>query len=370
MTGITKIQILHVSTAKTYRGGEQQIFFLAKALEKQKVKQDFLLPEKSELATRLINEGFSVNLYQKISSISISGSWKMAQLMKRTNYDVVNAHDSHALNICWLSKLFLNKKFPIVYTKRNAFPPSKSFVSKRKYNSESIKKIICISSAAKESIKNIIVDESKIEVIPDGIDLSIKSKKKLDSASSTSDKNAIVVSNIGALTKEKDQITFIRCAQYLLDNFDDYKFHFFVAGEGPEEKHLRSLIAKYKIVNDISLLGYQDDIYPLLNSTDILVHTANSEGLGTILLQALAQKIPIVATNAGGIPDIIKDELTGLIAPIGDFKLLAKAVVKLLENTDLKNRIIHNGHDLVMNYSIDHIASKTMQTYSQAIQTT
>ncbi len=364
MQKTSNIHVLHISTALSYRGGEQQILLLAKELRHNNVQQDFLLPQKSELSEKLILAGFTVTHYQKRGSISIKASQILVKQVHLLQASIIHTHDSHAHNIYWLANILYRLNIPCIHAKRNAFPMSTNLLSKLKYNSKSIDQVICISNASKQSTTHTIKDSSKIQIIPDGIDFTTIHTQKLDlNYLFQLKEDTIVIANVGALSKEKDQSTFIKCAKYLTTNYPSLDFRFLIAGTGVEENALRNEIKVSNLSNRIYLLGYVDDIIALLNSTQILIHTATSEGLGTILLQALATQTPIISTKSGGNEDIILNNETGILTEPGDFKTLSLSVIKLMQDPNLKKKLITNGIKFVEQFSIQTTTKKTLAIY-------
>ena len=104
------------------------------------------------------------------------------------------------------------------------------------------------------------------------------------------------------------------------------------------------------------------------SAADIFLMTSKTEGLGTTLLDAMAANVPIVATEAGGIPEIIKHNQTGLIAPVKDAAKLAENVLLLIENTELKNKLVENAFQFVKQFSKESMANKTMEIYHRIVQ--
>lgn len=182
----------------------------------------------------------------------------------------------------------------------------------------------------------------------------------------------LVLSN-GILVKRKGFKYLIEAVKILKEKQGKGKIKFIIIGEGPEEKPLKQKIQEYGLTEDIEILPYQpksklNDFY---NSCDVFVLPAvaggqgEKEGLGVVLLQALSCKKPVVATNSGGIPDIIKDKETGLLVPEEDPKALAEAIETLLKDKELSTKVAETGHKFVTeNFTADKAAKKTIKVYS------
>jgi len=100
---------------------------------------------------------------------------------------------------------------------------------------------------------------------------------------------------------------------------------------------------------------------------DLLVHPSQSEGLGSVLLEAQQHKTPVIASNVGGIPDIVKDGVTGLLIPPDDASSLEKSIIELYEDSDLRNKIIENATAQLKNFSPKNVTERYLKIYQQIL---
>ena len=115
------------------------------------------------------------------------------------------------------------------------------------------------------------------------------------------------------------------------------------------------------------MTGFRQDIPQILPELDIFLITSKTEGLGTSILDALACNVPVVAAQAGGIPEIIIDQQTGLSAPVGDSTKLAQQVNYLLQNPVLKNQLIRNATKHLEAFTTATMANKTLNVYEKVL---
>jgi glycosyltransferase involved in cell wall biosynthesis len=111
---------------------------------------------------------------------------------------------------------------------------------------------------------------------------------------------------------------------------------FIIAGEGELRSALERQIKDYHLEKHVLLAGFRPDVLSLHKAFDIFVMSSVTEGLGTSLLDAMAAGKPIVATRAGGIPEVVADGETGLIVAPRDHEALAEAIIRLLKDDDLR----------------------------------
>ncbi|MFA5032425.1 MAG: glycosyltransferase family 4 protein [bacterium] len=152
----------------------------------------------------------------------------------------------------------------------------------------------------------------------------------------------------------------------------DIKIKLIIIGGGPGEKALKQEIKELELNENIEILPSmaKTELNRFYNLCNIFVlpsitdSKGKQEGLGLVLLEAMSCKKPVIGTNSGGIPDIVKDMETGLLVPEKDSKALAEAIEKVLKNDSLSTKLAENGYNFVkQNFTLDKIAEKTLETY-------
>jgi glycosyltransferase involved in cell wall biosynthesis len=144
---------------------------------------------------------------------------------------------------------------------------------------------------------------------------------------------------------------------------------FVIVGDGPLRNHLTSLLNKERLLDSFVFLGdVSDDILPALyNCADIFTLPSIQEGQGMALLEAQATAKPVVAFNIGGISEIVLDKKTGLLVEPDSIKL-ANAIINLLSNRSMRERLGYFGREFVCNnFSWDICAKKMLQVYNEVL---
>ncbi|MBI4707086.1 MAG: glycosyltransferase family 4 protein [Candidatus Omnitrophica bacterium] len=122
------------------------------------------------------------------------------------------------------------------------------------------------------------------------------------------------------------------------------------------------------IKDKILFLGFSDNVEQILRIFDVFVLSSLNEGLGRAILEAMASEVAVVATSVGGIPSIIKNQENGILAGAKDFRMIAGAVVKLLENEDLRKAIVKNAlADVKAKFKEENMLEKTFKLYEELI---
>ena len=142
--------VLHVSTPESWRGGEQQLFYLMEELEKQEVEQYLICNVKGELYKKAKARNWNVVGSSKRSGMDLGFASQIKHLSKNINFSVIHAHDSQAHTLALLANVIFGCKVPVVLSRRVDFPVGGSFFSRYKYNHPMVAKILCVSDAIKE----------------------------------------------------------------------------------------------------------------------------------------------------------------------------------------------------------------------------
>ena len=206
-----------------------------------------------------------------------------------------------------------------------------------------------------ELINHNIAPAEKIRVMSLGLDLSIykncsiKRGQLRDELSLT--KDWPIVGNIGRLVPIKNHHYFIKSAhQMLQDGFEGY---FVIVGDGILEPKLRKLVDALGIEDSVLFTGWRLDLDIIYADIDVLVNTSLNEGTPFAIIEAMAARIPIVATEVGGVPDMIQHEHTGFLVPTDDTNVLSDTIRIALEVDDY---IVDNAQKYVIdNLSLIHI---------------
>lgn len=362
------MKVLHFSSARTWRGGEQQIAYLLEELKLLDVEQEVLCVADSKMEAFCLSHRFPFSTYNKGPSVSPLPGLKLASILKNKTFDIIHLHDAHSHSFACIGITLFGIKAPLVLSRRVDFPIKKSFLSRWKYNHSSIKAIICVSHFIKKVIKNDIKEQAKIKVVHSGIDIGRFRFSKNDKLRSEYNipSQTPLIANVAAIAPHKDLFTFVDTAALILQSRPEVKF-MIIGGDGGKELEIRTYIQQKNLQNNIILTGFRRDIPEILPGIDIFLFTSETEGLGTSLLDALACRVPIVATAAGGIPEIVEHEKTGLLAPVKDAAQLARQVLRLLKDQALRDQLIENGSKKLEFFSKTQTAKETLKIYQSIL---
>ena len=361
------MKVLHLSSERTWRGGEQQIAYLIDELKAHGVDCHILCREESAFSGYCKKRKWIFKEAGFKNSTDLTTAFKIKNYCNTHQVDIVHMHGSGSHSVGVLSSVFGNKA-KLILSRRVDFPLKTNFLSQWKYNHSAIKRILCVSDKIAEIVKAGISNPDICQTVYSGIDLSKfkqSSKSNVLKKRFELDDKVKLIGNTSALADHKDYFTFVDTAEEIMKIKEN--LHFVIFGTGPEEEGIKKYVKERGLDSKITFVGFVDNIPELLPELDVFLMTSKTEGLGTSLLDAMAAGVPIVATAAGGIPELVHHEETGLMADIKGFQTLASYVIQLLDDEELKNRIVTNSFRLVQKFDKKNTASQTLEVYKEVI---
>jgi L-malate glycosyltransferase len=319
------VRILQVDSGREWRGGQSQVRQLCRELNgTADVEQRLVTKRDSELARRAAADGTSVDGCTWEIGLDPRAWWQLRRTIAAFQPDVIHTHDSHALLLA--ATVSLGR--PLVATRRVDFHVARFGAWRRP------DRVIAISEAVRKVLVGDGINADAIVVVPDGIDpeevrrnasqpFDIRGRLRVGPQTP-------IAVNAAALVDHKDQRTLIRAAQYARAMRSD--LHWVIAGEGELRAVLEAEIKRHDVGDHVHLLGFVEGVDALIAEANVFVMSSKEEGLGSVILNALALSRPVVATAGGGIPEILPPEA---MVPVGDAMALARKVVAALSEPAL-----------------------------------
>jgi glycosyltransferase involved in cell wall biosynthesis len=364
------MRVLHISSPKTWRGGEQQLMYLVEELNKVGVWQMVMCPFNSSVHKYCLKNHINHVTYFKGFSANPMVAFRVSHICKREKLDLIHVHDSHAHNFAVLSTVLSNNNLPIVVSRRVDFPIQGGPMSMFKYNHSRISKILCVSAAIRDIMLPSIVDKSKLEVVYSGVDLE-KFENREEPPSLREElgisEDTLLVGNVAALAPHKDYPTFVRTAKRIIDS--GAKVRFLAIGDGPSRKLVEQCIAELGMEEHVLLLGFRKDIIDILPQLDVFLITSETEGLGTSILDAQVAGVPVLATKAGGIVEIVQHDQNGLSADVADDEALARELMRYINDPALRKSMADAAKKSVIKFSKSETAKRTKEVYESILKT-
>jgi glycosyltransferase involved in cell wall biosynthesis len=311
-------------------------------------------------------EGIESHLISCKGQIDPTVSASIRELAARTNADVVHAHGYKADIYGYFA--LRGSGIPLVSTCHTWYDNNRLvtlYGMADRLILRNYAAVVAVSDEVKQRLLKAGVREDKIHLVRNGIDL-----RPFDNASPSLPNAALedhppIVGLIGRLSIEKGVDIFLQAAAHVLVELPSSKF--VVVGEGPDRDKLESLIDELKIRQSVSMLGRRDDMPSVYASLDIMVSASRQEGLPMAVLEGMASSRPLIATPAGDVPTVVLDGRTGVMVPLEDATSLASAIVTLLRDAALRERLGAAARKLIEDeYSADRMTADYLHVYEKA----
>jgi glycosyltransferase involved in cell wall biosynthesis len=286
---------------------------------------------------------------------------------------VIHAHDAHGVAMASLALSLgaasaRNGEPPLVVSRRVDFHLRGNSFSRWKH-----RQVDCFI-AASEAIRQMLladgVPEDRTVTVHEGIDVEHVLAAPVVNIHEAFflPHNAPVVGNIAALVPHKGQRHLIEAAHIVVQRTPDVRF--VILGEGELREQLERLVREYHLEKHVLLPGFRTDVLGCLKSFDLFVMSSVTEGLGTSLLDAMACSRPIVATQAGGIPEVVENGVTGVLVPPRDHKAIADAIIALIEDPARRTAMGQAGFARVnARFTVERMIAGTAAVYARVAGT-
>jgi len=231
-------------------------------------------------------------------------------------------------------------------------------------------RLVAVSQASANFSRLLGFSEKRVTVVPNGVDLSCFNRK-IDASLmreelGISDEPLLVTAL--RLIKGKSPDLLISAFARVLEVVPDAKL--VIAGSGQEEDNLAHQIQELNITNSVFMVGRlpKEKVAQLMAAADVFVLPSRIESFGLTLLEASAAGLPVVCSNAGGVPEIFQDGYNGLLYPPGDDDAMAKAIIRLLQNRELAKKISANAMETAGKFTWERTVEQTLQVYREVLQ--
>jgi glycosyltransferase involved in cell wall biosynthesis len=356
---------LHIDTARTWRGGQQQVLLTVLGLRARGHRAVLVAHREGELFRRA-SEGPDLVPLAPVNEIDLATAWKLSKIIRQWKPAIVHAHDPHAVSMAALALSFgaPDPRPKTIASRRVDFRLQSNTFSQWKYRQ--MDGFIAASGAIKQILVQDGIPAERIEVVHDGIDVDkIQHRPVLDvHAEYWLPHGVPVIVNVGALVGHKGQKFLIEAMPLVLREVPDA--HLIIFGEGELRAPLEKQIKQLNLGKRVLLPGFREDVLSLMKSADLFVMSSVTEGLGSAVLDAMAMGHAVVGTTAGGIPEAVIPEQTGLLVGPGDARALAQAIVRLLKNAELRNQFGAAGRARVAeHFGVDRLVEGTLEAYER-----
>lgn len=358
-----------ISDSTVLLGADSVIFSIASHLDKNRFNPVIVAIQGMKGICPLIaearKEGIASEIVYLKNKFDLDGIDKISDFIRDNNTDILHCHE-YKSNIMGL--LASRKRKIKVITTAHGWV--KSDLKVRLYELfdaiwiRFFDIIVAVSLSRKKELMSRLIPEKKILVINNGIALGAfaetgnaeKYRRELKLRPETK-----VIGNIGRLTSEKGHRYLLEAFPAVLRKFPDSKL--LLAGDGNLREKLLMQAKNLGIAESVFLLGYKKDIKPLLSIMDIFVFPSLTEGFPMALLEAMAMGVPVIASKVGGIPEIVKENETGILVRSKNSSEIAEAIIKLLSEQEILDRMKVKSREEVRRFSVEEMVRKYENLY-------
>ena len=347
------MRILQLNFEKHWRGGERQVLYAIEGLKNAGVKAELLCREGSPLYFKAKKSGMTIQSCKGVFDVILF-------LLKHgKEYDVLHCQTSNMLTYCVATK-WMHKR-PIMLSRRVSYVP-KGRLTLLKYRAAN--KIISIS----ETVRNILTNKgvTNVRVISDiALPVALDKHRALNYLAQFNCQGKKIIATLAAFEIEKDPVTMVEAIRNLyLERMDFVFFHF---GEGSMLSGVKDKIREYNLQDVYHTPGFIENVQDYFSVMDVFAFSSLEEGLGSSILDAFLYKVPVASTNGGGLKDLVTTD-RGLVCNTGDHVQLAKNISVLLDDEMVRNRLVKNAFDYVMqNHNMEVITSEYLEEYHKLI---
>lgn len=337
------MHIIHVNLAKGFRGGERQTALLIQSLANQVDAQTLVCRRDSPLRGKL----------QGVDNLKlVDANHQLAGHIRAGKASVVHAHEAKAVHWAWLHKRLY--RTPYVVTRRVDTLIKDKWANRLFYGNADC--CVAISTIIQKQLSHWTIQA--IPVIPSAMsnfspDYQVTKRFKAQYP------GRFIVGHIGALVdRHKGQRVILKAAAQLQKSHPNLLFIFFGQGEDESVLHQES-----QHLPNVVWAGFEPNIGDFIPGLDLFVFPSRNEGLGSVLLDVMQARVPIVATRVGGIPDLINHEETGLLIAVDDASALRDAVIRLADSKEDRAALAENAYQCLTSFSPQSMAQKYRDVY-------
>lgn len=359
------LTILHLDTERGWRGGERQLLWLAGALTRQGHRNYVAARRDEPLSRRARASGLPTLASDPAGEADLAAALGLRRKLRPLGVDLVHAHTAHALALAAVATL--GTGVPVVAARRVDFPLRQNLATRWKYGRAAA--VIAVSGAVRDELLRGGMAPGRVSVVHDGVDLERRTERATPALleSLGVPPGAPLAVQVAQLVGHKDPVTFVRAvaaARRLVP-----ELHGLLVGEGEQRAAVEREIAELGVEGSVHLAGYRTDADSILASADVVALSSRGEGMGSVLLDALMLARPIVATRAGGIPEVLEDGTSGLLVPVGDAGSMGNAIARILRDASLAASLSAGAAARADRFSMARTAEATLEVYRRVLAT-
>ena len=358
------MNILQILPEMHVGGVETGTLDLAKALVKLGHKA-VVVSGGGELVGDLESAGaihYRLPVYKKSLSSILKMIPQVAEIIRAEEIDIVHARSRVPAWIAYFAARRTNRVF---ITTAHGYYRKHYFSRPMGWG----KRVVVVSNAiARHMIEDFGVSRERVVMVPRGVDLNKFTFRKFERKV----KNDFVVGIVGRFSPIKGHLHFVQAMARVARSIPHLKI--WIVGDAPASREsykeqIQVMVKRLGLWHCTEFLGTKKDIPKVLSQLDLLVlATTTHEAFGRVIVEAQASGVPVVATEVGGVVDVVENGKTGLLIPPADPASMAEAVIRLYKDTKLAARLVENAYrNVKRKYNLDLMIKNTLNLYEEAL---
>jgi len=371
------MKVLHVIDSGGVYGAERMLLELVGAHRRMGIDSAIASIGRRHEAERPLEQearrrGFVIEPFRMVNGPNFAGMWRIIRFARRNGFQLLHCHGYKANILVGFTPSAV-RGMPVITTVHGW--TTAAGVSKmglyRWLDQRSLKRftrVVFVSRSLAGVCESRLGRKGHSRIIPNGIPPGEDRGGSWDDERLAAYMNRFLVVGIGRLSPEKGFEDLVRAVAVLVGKRLDIGL--LIVGEGPERRHLLTRVRRCGLEGHASLPGYRRDVQSVLRRADVFVLCSVTEGFPLSVLEAIQNRIPVVATAVGGVPEIIEHEVTGLLVRSRDVYGIAGAIERLYHDRDLGRRLsdaaLHVFHE---KYTTQKMAEEYARTYREVLDT-
>lgn len=379
----SKLRILHVIGGGEFGGAEQHIINLLTSFPKDVVEATVVCFYDALFASTLREEGIPVIALTQYGRFDFRLYFGLQQIIRDYQPDIIHTHGVKANFLTRLASIG-SQKIGVTTVHSNLrfdYQGTLTYLvaslmerSTRRFNTH----YIAISRALQDILHHQGISKEQTSLIYNGIPLADFQKHELRESHRESlllewdlPQDAFVFGTVCRFVPVKG-------LPYLIQGFHDvakedpddkHRYRLVLIGDGPERNSLEQLVHSLGLNERVRFTGFRKDVPDCLHALDTFVHSSLYEGMGYTIIEAMASRVPVIATNVGGVGEVVFADKTGILVKEASADELCNAMLRLASDSSLRNKLVRQANELVEStFTIEIMAKQTLALYRELMK--
>lgn len=290
---------------------------------------------------------------------------RIADIVRNNKYDVVQANAADTLKYLVFSRLLFKWKTPIVFRNANKISDFIKSPLHRAFNRYLLSKVSFVISVSESCRLDAIsicprLEKKSVTIYVGTYDLGFQKN-------SIRENRVPRIINISTFVREKNHVFLLEIFTEFVNRYREAELY--LVGDGPERGNIEAYIRQHNIGDKVKVLGYRKDALELLCSSDVLLMPSRIEGLPGVILEATASGIPVVASDVGGIPELIENNVTGVALSGFVSSEFTAALERVLTDSSFRNHLVENARaKFLSGFTVPFLSQRFLDVYEGIVQ--